>query len=53
MSLILDETGQPIAAVVVPSNVTIWQSNRSHAWALERDEFGLASIIRYRIVAVK
>jgi hypothetical protein len=52
MSLILDRNGQPIGTVVVPTNVTISQSNRSYAYALERDDVGLASVVRYRIVGL-
>lgn len=41
------------AAAIVPPNVTILQSDRTHVWALERDEFGLASVLRYRIEGLK
>lgn len=41
------------AAAIVPPNVAIWQSDRTHVWALERDEFGLASVLRYRIEGLK
>ena len=49
VSVILDAMGQPIGTVAVAENVTIMQSSRSHVYALERDEFGLASVVRYRI----
>lgn len=52
VSVILDGTGEPVGTAIVPANVTIWQSDRSHVWALEQDEFGLASVLRYRVAGL-
>jgi hypothetical protein len=49
VSLILDGRGEPIATVATPVNVVIRQSSATHVWATERDEYGLNSVVRYRI----
>jgi len=49
LSLVLDEAGEPLGTVLLPANVAIVQSSRSHVWAVERDEYGLASVVRYRM----
>jgi hypothetical protein len=49
LSLALDGNGDPIGTVLLPSNVTIRQSSRTHIWATAIDENDLVSVVRYRI----
>jgi hypothetical protein len=49
MTLVLDERGKPIGSVIVPPGSRVQQASRSHVWMTEIDEYGLASIVRYRV----
>jgi len=48
-AMVLDERGDSIGAVLIPERSRIQQANRSHVWMTERDEFDLASVVRYRV----
>jgi hypothetical protein len=46
--LILDERGEPAGTTVVPANVTLLAAQGWQAWGVERDEFDVQSVVRYR-----
>lgn len=48
-ALVLNARGDPIATAALPPNTTIRQATETHAWATERDEVGLVSVVRYRL----
>ena len=52
IALVLDEDGRPLAHVLLPPRTTIRQATRSHIWVTERNEFDLASVVRYRVEGV-
>ncbi len=47
--LILDETGNPQGRVSLPEKTTLQVAGAAHVWALERDEWDVESIVRYRV----
>jgi hypothetical protein len=47
--LVVDGKGEPVANVLAPREVTLRVANATHVWALQRDEFDVQSVIRYRI----
>jgi hypothetical protein len=46
--LILDSMGEPEAELVLPTHSRIAVADRSHIWVIERDDFGVESLLRYR-----
>ena len=49
---ILDPDGRPAGRVLVPNNVEIRAADRTHVWAVEKDELDVPSILRFRIEGV-
>ncbi len=49
VTLVLDERGDSLGSVLVPPRSRVQQASRTHVWVTEVDEFGLASIVRYRV----
>lgn len=47
--LVLSPSGEPIGRLIVAGNVSLRVVDASHAWALEEDEVGVESVIRYRL----
>ena len=47
-----DPTGEPIGSVVVPPNVRINTIKGDRVWAIERDEFDVETVVRYRIIGL-
>ncbi len=50
VTLILDQRGDAIGTVLVPAHSRIQRASRSHVWTTEIDEYGLASVVRYRVI---
>lgn len=48
--LILDPTGEPLGRVTLPPGASIRVVDQEHAWTVETDDFGIQSVVRYRIV---
>ena len=51
-TLVLDQRGDPIGSVLLPSNSTIRQATRTRIWVTEVDPFDLVSVVRYRVDAL-
>jgi hypothetical protein len=47
--LILGETGNPQGRVFLPARTALHVADAAHVWALERDEWDVESIVRFRI----
>ncbi len=47
--LVLDKDGKPIGTVEIPGAMTLMVADRSMIWGIERDEFDVDYIVRYRI----
>lgn len=47
--LVLDEGGVPAGIVTMPPNSSVRAANADYVWAVERDEFDVGSVIRYRL----
>jgi hypothetical protein len=47
--LVLDEDGEPTGRVEVPSALRLMMAERSTLWGVERDQFGVDYIVRYRV----
>jgi hypothetical protein len=47
--LVLSPTGEPEYRVLLPRNVSLAAMNGTHVWVLERDEFDVESVVRYRV----
>jgi len=49
--MILDGGGDPVGQVMLPPGVTLHVAGSDHIWGVERDEYDVESIIRFRIEA--
>ena len=47
---VLSETGDPIGSLFLPARSRIRQASMTHLWVTERDQFDLASVVRYRVI---
>lgn len=47
---VLSETGDPIGSLFLPARSRIQQASMTHVWVTERDQFDLASVVRYRVI---
>lgn len=48
---VLDPGGQVIASLGVPAEVSVYYADRTQIWAVERDEFDVPTLVRYRVIA--
>jgi hypothetical protein len=48
--LILDESGAPIGSLFVDGGIRIAVADESSVWALESDDVGVHSLVRYQII---
>ena len=48
--VVLSETGDSIASLLLPPRSKIRQASLTHVWVTETDELGLASVVRYRVI---
>lgn len=48
--LVLDPDGEPVGRVLLPSNQAIRAADAKHLWVTERDELGVESVIRARVL---
>jgi hypothetical protein len=48
--LILESSGDPVGRLLLPTNQTVRAAGPEHLWVTERDEFGVQSVIRHRII---
>ena len=46
---VLDASGNLVGALTLPVNVTLHTASRDGIWAVEKDDDGLESVVRYRI----
>lgn len=47
--LVLDAHGEPIGSVELPRTLTLMAAERSRVWGIERDEYDVDYIVRYRV----
>lgn len=47
--LVLDAQGEPIGRVELPRALTLMAAERSRVWGIERDEYDVDYIVRYRV----
>jgi hypothetical protein len=47
--LVLDPDGTPTERYLLPGNVLLRAASETHIWAVERDEFDVESVVRYRL----
>ena len=47
---VLSESGDPVGSLLLPVRSRIQQASMTHLWVTERDEFDLASVVRYRVI---
>ena len=48
--LVLDETGETVAKVMLPPGAVLHEADATHLWTVERDEFDVESVVRYRTI---
>ncbi|HUF49726.1 MAG TPA: hypothetical protein VMN60_02770 [Longimicrobiales bacterium] len=48
--LVLSSTGDPVGDIVLPPRVLLSAADGEHVWCIERDEFDVGSVVRYRIL---
>jgi hypothetical protein len=53
MYLVLDPAGSLRGRLLTPANVDIEAADGTHVWASVTDEFGVESVIRYRVVSTE
>jgi hypothetical protein len=47
--LALSPTGDPVGEIVLPPRVQLNAADGEHIWCIERDEFDVESVVRYRL----
>jgi hypothetical protein len=47
--LVLDQGGAAAGIVILPRNSSVRAANGDYVWAVERDEFDVESVVRYRL----
>jgi hypothetical protein len=50
--LILNDRGDPIGSVMVPTSTRVRQASATHIWVTETDDDGLSSVVRYRVLGL-
>lgn len=48
--LVLDEMGEPLGRVSLPTERPLYMADRSYVWTTERNELDVPTLVRYRIV---
>lgn len=46
---VLDKTGSHSATVTVPATLTLMAATATHVWGVQKDEFDVPTVVRYRI----
>jgi hypothetical protein len=47
--LVHDSEGKPLERVILPGNAMLRAADDTHIWAVERDEFDVESVVRYKL----
>jgi hypothetical protein len=48
--LVLDPEGEPLRTLTLPASLRVFQAEESYVWGVERDEFDVEYIVRYRVL---